>query len=172
MSSRCRHTDEGGEGGGRQSATVDPAPVRWEEGKLSVSKNWERLACDVTHYGAQKFLTMIDSGPSRFVIWKPIAEESARTIVSNFEKVFLEFGPPDELLLDNSATFKSELLVAMCRRWSVKIRYRAAYRASGNGVVERHHRTVKRMAARAGTSVLEAAFYYNFLPREGTNAAS
>ena len=68
----------------RQCATIDPAPVRWEEGKLSVRKNWERLACDVTHYGAQKFLTIIDSGPSRYAIWKPIAEESARTVVSNF----------------------------------------------------------------------------------------
>lgn len=158
--------------GCRQCATIDPAPVRWEEGKLSVSKNWRRLACDVTHYGAHKFLTFVDSGPSRYAIWKPITEESARTVVSNFETVFLEFGPPEELLLDNSATFKSELLVAMCQRWGVQIRYRAAYRASGNGVVERHHRTIKRMAARAGMSVLEAAFYYNFLPREGTNAAS
>ena len=156
----------------RQCATIDPAPVRWEEGKLSVRRNWNRLACDVTHYGTQKFLTLVDSGPSRFAIWKPIAEESARTVVSNFETVFLEFGPPEELLLDNSATFKSELLVAMCQRWGVRIRYRAAYRASGNGIVERHHRTVKRTAARTGMTVLEAVFYYNFLPREGTNAAS
>ena len=114
----------------------------------------------------------MDSGPSRFAIWKPIAEESARTVVSNFETVFLEFGPPEELLLDNSATFKSELLVAVCQRWGVRIRYRAAYRASGNGIIERHHRTIKRTAARAGMTVLEAVFYYNFLPREGTNAAS
>ena len=62
--------------------------------------------------------------------------------------------------------------MALCRRRGVRIRYRAAYRASGNGVVERHHRTVKRMAARGGISVLEAAFYYNFLPREGTVATS
>jgi len=137
-----------------------------------VKENWMRLACDVTHYEGRKYLTIVDSGPSRFAVWKWISDESAQTVTSNFETVFLEFGPPEELLLDNSATFKSELLTAMCQRWNVRIRYRAAYRASGNAIVERHHSTVKRMAARARMSVLEAAFYYNFLPRDGQIADS
>jgi len=138
--------------------TIDPNPIHWEEGELCVKENWMRLACDVTHYEGRKYLTIVDSGPSRFAVWKWINDESAQTVTSNFETVFLEFGPPEELLLDNSASFKSELLTAMCQRWNVRIRYRAAYRASGNAIVERHHSTVKRMAARARMSVLEAAF--------------
>ena len=30
--------------------SIDPAPVRWEKGDLSVKKNWNRLAMDMIHY--------------------------------------------------------------------------------------------------------------------------
>ncbi|XP_065653014.1 uncharacterized protein LOC136080325 [Hydra vulgaris] len=29
--------------------SIDPAPIRWEKGKLDVEGNWERLAMDITH---------------------------------------------------------------------------------------------------------------------------
>ena len=37
----------------------------------------------------------------------------------------------------------------------------AAYRAQGNGLIERTHRTIKRMAARSGRTVEEMTFWYN-----------
>ena len=45
--------------------SIDPSPVRWERGSLAVQEDWERLACDITHYGERKFLTVVDCGPSR-----------------------------------------------------------------------------------------------------------
>ena len=149
--------------------SIDPDPVRWEKGELSVAENWTRLACDVTHYAGKKYLTIIDSGPSRYAIWKAIPDESLQTVVSMLEVVFREFGPPRELLLDNSATFRSEHLVSRCRAWNVNVIYRAAYRPSGNGIIERHHRTVKRAAARTKKPILVAVFWYNFLPRVRTD---
>ena len=50
--------------------------------------------------------------------------------------------------------------------------YRAAHRPSGNGLIERNHRTVKRIAARVGSSVQEAVFLYNLLPRTGTDVST
>ena len=48
--------------------SIDPAPVHWKKGDLSVRGNWSRLAMDVTHYNGGHFLTLIDFGPSRFAI--------------------------------------------------------------------------------------------------------
>lgn len=150
--------------------SIDPNPVHWERGELQVEENWDRVSCDVTHVNGQKFLTLVDSGPSRFAIWRRIPNESAATVSANFERVFEEYGPPKELLLDNATTFRSHQLAELCREWSVNILFRAAYRPSGNGIVERHHRTIKRMAARTRLTIERAVFWYNYLPLQGTDA--
>ena len=45
--------------------------------------------------------------------------------------------------------------------------YQAAYRPGSNGIVERSHCTIKAMAERSGTRPVEAAYWYNIVPREG-----
>ncbi|KAG1712190.1 hypothetical protein GQR58_002379 [Nymphon striatum] len=55
---------------------IDPA--RREEnlvaqGSLAVDGNWRRVAVDVTHYGANHYLSMVDCGPSRFAIWRRLS---------------------------------------------------------------------------------------------------
>ena len=42
--------------------SVDPSTVHWEKGNLDVELNWDRIACDVTHYQGNIHLTMIDCG--------------------------------------------------------------------------------------------------------------
>ena len=152
--------------------SIDPTPIRWEGGELSVCENGVRISCDVTHYKGTLFLTLVDSGPSRFAAWKPIQNESAQSVCQAFLSYFREMGPPHEILLDNSSTFKSISLRELCASWGVQMIYRAAYRPSGNAIVERNHRTVKRMAARSGGDILDAVFWYNYLPREGMDPTS
>ena len=48
--------------------SIDPAPVRWKKGKLSVESNWTGLAVD----NGEHFLTLIDCGLSRFAVWRPL----------------------------------------------------------------------------------------------------
>ena len=43
---------------------------------------------------------------------------------------------------------------------------------SGNGIVERCHRTVKRIAARKGCSVQEAVYWYNLVRQDDSSASS
>ena len=43
--------------------------------------------------------------------------------------------------------------------------YRAAYRPSGNGIVERIHRTIKRIATRSSCSIAMATYWYNMSPK-------
>lgn len=148
----------------RECQSIDPMPTTWSPGELSVEDNWYRLAMDVVHYEGGKYLTMIDCGPSRFAIWRKIPSEEATIVASVITQVFREHGAPCELLLDNSATFHSKQVVEMCEKFGVHRSYRCAYRPSGNGIVERHHRTIKARAARARKQPEDIVMWYNMMP--------
>ena len=126
--------------------------------ELSVPDDWRRVALDVTHYGLQKYLTMVDCGPSRFAIWRIIRSEAETEVVSVLRQVFSQFGPPAEILCDNGRSFTSKLMRDFCEFWAVRLAFRCAYKPSGNGIVERNHRTIKRMSARSGRSVEYCVF--------------
>ena len=152
--------------------SIDPAPVSHEKGEIGVRDNWKRLAIDVTHYRQVPYLSIVDCGPGRFAIWRELKRETAECIAAVMEEIFLERGPVDEVLMDNATAFRSELLRELLDRWKVRPFYRNAYRADGNGIVERHHRTIKAMAERGGIRPQEAVFWYNTSPRSGQSEDS
>ena len=47
--------------------SVDPVAEKLTRGELSVAENWMRLACDIIHYGRNKFLTVV--GIEYLIIW-------------------------------------------------------------------------------------------------------
>lgn len=152
--------------------SIDPAPVVHKGGEVSVENNWRRLAVDVTHYRQIPYLSMVDCGPGRFAIWRKLKKEDAQEISAEFNNVFLERGPVDELLMDNSTAFRSRCLGDMLHDWNITRVFRAAYRPGGNGIVERHHRTIKAIAERGGISPIEAVYWYNSTPRSGQEESS
>ena len=145
---------------------IDPSPGHHEVGTLAVSENWSRLAIDTTHYGNRAYMTVVDCGPSRYAIWRKVRSENAEDVSAVLEELFRERGPVDEVLCDNSTAFRSQKLATLCRQWNVRQRFRAVYRPSGNGIVERNHRTIKRMAARGGITPLKAVFWYNLAAKD------
>ena len=147
--------------------SIDPAPSKHTQGKLNVKTNWERIAIDVTHYGGVPYLSVVDCGPGRFAIWRALKRETAECIVSVLQEIFRERGPVNEVLMDNATVFRSESFQQMLCKWKILPFFRAAYKASGNGIVERHHRTVKALAERGGIDPCEAVFWYNMTPRSG-----
>ena len=138
--------------------SIDPAPVVHERGEIHVNENWRRLALDVTHYRQGLYLSMIDCGPGRVAIWRELRTETAVEIGSILNEIFLERGPVDEVLMDNSTVFRSGTLKSMFDKWKVKRFFRAAYRPGSNGIVERHHRTIKAIAERGRISPAEVCF--------------
>ena len=74
--------------------SIDPAPVRWKKGKLSVESNWIRLAMDIAHHNGKHFLMLIDCGPSRFAVWRPLHWQDVTAIIRQLESVLLERAPP------------------------------------------------------------------------------
>ena len=75
----------------------------------------------------------MDCGPGRFAIWKDLKRETAEWVVSILNEMFLERGPVDEMLMENSAVFRSEAMGEFMEKWRVRPFFRAAYRPNGNG---------------------------------------
>ena len=50
--------------------SIDPAPVTHDGGELGDGRVWTGLAVDVTHYMNIPYLSVVDCGPERFVIWR------------------------------------------------------------------------------------------------------
>ncbi|XP_076032423.1 uncharacterized protein LOC143020149 [Oratosquilla oratoria] len=129
--------------------SIDPAPRPHSAGELCVEENWRRLAIDVTHYQGTRYLSMVDCGPGRFGIWRELKAETGEEIAR---------GPVDEFLMENGTAFRSEALKGTLDKWNTRRFFRAAYRPSGNGIVERHHRGIKSMAEKARILPTEAVF--------------
>lgn len=146
---------------------IDPAPMVHEPGRISVENDWKRLAVDVTHYRHQLYLSLVDCGPGRVAIWRELWAENAEEIARILNEIFLERGPVEEVLMDNGTVFRSRVVREMLDKWNVSRYFRAAYRPSGNGIVERHHRTIKALAERGQITPMEAVFWYNMSPRSG-----
>ncbi|XP_065652813.1 uncharacterized protein LOC136080131 [Hydra vulgaris] len=142
-----------------QCNSIDPYSVKWKQGQLSVKQNWNRVALDVTHVGAELYLSMIDCGPSRYTVWRKLVTKTAAEIIGKLEEIFSSFGPPVCLLMDNE--FRLHKLTRFADEWDVDFEYRAAHRAQGNGIVERIQRTIKRTVARSRCSIALAILLYN-----------
>ena len=152
--------------------SIDPASVVHKGGEVSIEYNWRRLAVDVTHYRNIAYLSMVDCGPGRFAIWRQLKREDAQCITAELENIFMERGPVDELLMDNSTAFRSQYLRDMLQCWNVDRVFRAAYRPGGNGIVKSHHRTIKAIAERGGISPIQAVYWCNSTPRSGQDDLS
>ena len=144
--------------------SIDLSAVRINGGELSAEKDWKRLVLDVTHHGCQKYLTIVDCGPSWFAIWRNIQNESESQYVSVLRQIFSQFGPPIEILCNNAKSFRSNLMQEFCKLWKISLTFRSTYKPSGNGIVECNHRTIKWMSAHCRKSIGYCVFWYNITP--------
>ena len=143
---------------------IDPTPITWEHGQLNVEQNWQRVAADVAYVSGKPYLTMVDCGPSRFAIWTALSNEGADLVIKHLRRVFLQRGPPQELFCDYGPCFNSSRTKSFLENWGVSLIFCCAFKHSGNGIVERNHRTIKRMVARSGKTPEDMVFWYNNTP--------
>ena len=152
--------------------SVDPASVGWTPGDLSVDETWYRVGMDITHFEGRHYLSLIDCGPSRFAVWRRLRQQNSSAVIESLEAVFFERGAPSELLTDNDTAFRSRMFQNFAERWGIRVRFRCAHAASGNGIVERCHRSVKRIAARKSCPIAEAVYWYNITPKDGADPST
>ena len=151
---------------------IDPAPAKWKSGTLQVDESWKRIAIDITHHGRSLYLSVVDCGPSRFSLWRLLRRGDSAHVVEQLHAIFNERGAPEEILADNDTAFRSRVFALFASKWGVRLRFRAAYRPGGNGIVERNHRTVKVTVARTKCSISDAVHLYNVSPQDNESPSS
>ena len=95
-----------------------------------------------------------------------------RRLPHELESIFYERGPPEEILTDNDTAFCSMGFRRFVDEWGIRLKHQCAYVPSGNGIAERFHRSVKRIAARKACTIAEAVYRYNAIPKDAVTAAS
>ena len=152
--------------------SIDPAPVKWARGQLNVDETWHRVGMDLTHVSGCHYLTLIDCGPSRFAVWRRLRRQDTDSVIQQLELVFFERGAPVELLTDNDTAFRSAAFKQFAERWALRVRFRCEYVASGNGIAERCHISVKRIATRKHCTIAEAVYWYNVALKDVVDSAT
>ena len=71
-----------------------------------------------------------------------------------------------EILTGNDTAFTSKDFGEFARNWDMHLQFQCAYSPSGNGIVERSHRTVKTIATRKYCSVLDAVYWHSVTPKD------
>jgi len=74
--------------------------------------------------------------------------------------------------MNNFMVFRSAAVDQFADEWGISLRFQAAYAPSGNGIVERNHGTMKRIAERGGITPEEPTFWYNVTPRKDVDESS
>ena len=153
----------------KKCQSIDPPPMRWSKGKLGVNDTWSRVGMDITHDQGRHYLSLIDCGASRFSIWRRLKRQDAASVVSHLESLFCERGAPAEMLVDNDTAFRSKVFRDFLGEWGVRLHFRCAHVPSGNGIVERCHWSLKRIAARKLCPIMEAVYWYNATPKDNVS---
>src|SRR6218665_441189 len=121
------------------------------QGKLqnpAVGEQMERFGIDITgphpvsSKGNKYILTAIDYF-SRWAEALPIRNQEAVTVAEALMvNVFSRFGMPRQILTDQGPCFESNLFKELCKLMEIDKIRTTPYRPSGNGMIERFHRTL------------------------------
>lgn len=112
-----------------------------------VSFPWQIIACDIIGPLPRSskgfaYLLVITDWFTKFTILRPLRQAAAIPIARCLEEeVFLMFGAPQIIMLDNGTEFSANRIKELAREYGVKIWANARYHSQVN-FVERYNRTV------------------------------
>ena len=127
---------------------------------------------DITHYGSNHFITLINCGLTHLVVWRLIARQDSSGVICQLSSIFFEWGAPKEILVDNDPTFCSQQVKQFLQEWGVWLWLRCAYIPLGNGIAERSHRSIMKIVARKQCTISEATYWYNIMLKDGASLAT
>ena len=114
---------------------------------------FERIAADVagpfpaTDSG-NRFILVVQDYFTKWVEAFPMADQTAETIATILvDNIFARFGCPREFHSDQGTNFESQVMREVHRLFGIQKTRTTAYHPRGDGMVERHNRTVEGMLA-------------------------
>lgn len=135
---------------------------------LPCGEPWERLSIDVvgpfprSRQGHIFMLTIMDNF-TKFVEAVPMSNQEASSVAKALvETVIVRYGAPLQILTDQGSNFESQLFRELCKLLGIDKVRTSCYHPSGNGLIERFHRTLNTMLGKVVSS--HQHDWENFLP--------
>lgn len=106
--------------------------------------------CQIDHFGPFRpatdgstiILTVVDRASS-YLCTYACKDATAETVATALYGHFLQYGFPVIIVSDNGVSFRSSLMHHLCKYIGITHLYTTPYHPQGNGVAERHHRSLK-----------------------------
>lgn len=114
---------------------------------------WERLHADVWSPGnpsdsGQRYVLGVVDTFSKYLVLIPMPDQTSDTICAALvSRVFLTYGTPQELVMDNGPAFTADLAKEMLNAFGVTRKVITPYRPQTNGQIERMFRSIRPMLA-------------------------
>ncbi|GFO27049.1 transposon ty3-g Gag-Pol polyprotein [Plakobranchus ocellatus] len=105
---------------------------------------WSKLNADFGHLPDGTYLLVVTDEYSRYVVVDTIKSTSARAVIPRFDKIFAEFGIPDELKTDNGPPFNGIDFKTYLEHKGIKHRKITPRWPQANAETERFMRTIKK----------------------------
>ncbi|MBI3863716.1 MAG: transposase [Planctomycetia bacterium] len=103
--------------------------------------------------------TVRDLASHQQLLWLPVADETADTVICGLHELFDEHGAPLVLKCDNGPGFVAAGLKQFLRDWSVVTLYSPPYAPWYNGAVERANRSLKDITEHVAEHAGHAAYW-------------
>ena len=136
-----------------QQKKAPPFKKRAHLVKYQVGAPWERIAADVAGPFPQtdrgnRYILVVQDYFTKWVEICPMPDQTAET-VANFlvDLVFARFGCCRYLNTDQGTNFESQVMREVCKLFGTQKTRTTPYHPRGDGMVERHNRTIEGMMA-------------------------
>ena len=103
---------------------------------------------DVTHFsefGKLKYVHVSIDTCSGIVYASPMAGEKASHVIQHCLEAWAAWGKPQQLKTDNGPAYTAKTLVSFYQQMEVQVKHGLPYNPQGQGIIERAHRTLKRI---------------------------
>ena len=114
--------------------SIDIAPVQWKKGELGESNAWQRVGMGITHYSDNHVFTPVNCWPTRFAVWRLIAQQDSSSIIHRLSLIFFEWDALEEILSNNDPIFWSQPFKQFLQEWGWRVRLQCMYVPSGNSI--------------------------------------
>ena len=132
----------------RTCSLVKPKFVHPESAPMLTKSPMETIATDfvgpLPSCNGYRYLLVIIDVFSRYPMIFPMRDMTVSSVIKQFGHFFSLFGFPDAVLSDRGSQFESKEFIDYLRSYGIKKLRTNAFHASGNGICERFHKTIKK----------------------------
>ena len=125
---------------------------------------WQKVAADFFQYESDQYLLLVDYF-SRYMEVARVSSLSASVVVQQFKSIFARHGYPETLVSDNGPPFSSSDFSKWLRSHGICHVTSSPLHPEGNGLAERHVKTVKSLLRKTG-DLHEALLSHRSTPLE------